>query len=538
MHLFRHVRKVTTAGELARALEQTLAGHDRLGLLLAAARLEGALADASGADDWAPDRLAWLVLSRQAAACYLGLASWPGAAVQAACQSLASYRQPLIISEPEGLRYYGLAPEGFAAAARRWQRDHPRQCAVWVLGLRTMGSVLAPVVAEALAATCAGSVRCLTLRPAGLPAARRIAATERLRREFARWPGAFLVVDEGPGLSGSSFAGTVDLLSGLGVRDDLIAVLPSWSPPPERLNSPIAADGWRRWRIYPADPLPPPQSAGGPASDLGGGAWRGVLRAPAATPVWGEHERRKYLADHACTLVKFAGLGPYGRSTAERARRLAQAGWGPPLAPEAESEPGWLRYRRLHAPLLPARPGRAWCEFAGRYLAWVRSEYALGRPTAPSAALQEMVVQNLERFMGLTPPWEPPTGVPVALDGCMLPVEWGLRNGSWVKFDGTDHGDDPFFPGPADIAWDLAALSVEFGHAHGAAAVAAYRRASGETVAALVPRLRWHGLAYCLFRAAYCGLAATRVDEPDTGWFQRDGARYLNACRRRLSAQR
>ncbi|HVA62229.1 MAG TPA: hypothetical protein VNF74_00785, partial [Terriglobales bacterium] len=125
-----------------------------------------------------------------------------------------------------------------------------------------------------------------------------------------------------------------------------------------------------------------------------------------------------------------------------------------------------------------------------------------------------------------------------ALDGKMQAVEWGLGERGWVKFDGTDHGDDPFFPGPADIAWDLAAIAVEFGAARGRAVAEAYGRRSGETEAALGPRMRWHGLAYSLFRAAYCGLAATRVEAPDAArlaaageWYRRAAARAANGWR-------
>ncbi|MGH9481440.1 MAG: hypothetical protein ACRD1L_05055 [Terriglobales bacterium] len=517
-------------------MERAAQSGDRLDLLLAGARLECALADLEAEDDWEEGRRARLDFSRRAAAWYLGRGGRPDRAMLAALRQTPRSNLSVTVSTPEGLRYYALAPKGFAAAAERWRREHPQPEAVWVLGLRSMGSVLAPVVAEALARPGRGNVRCLTLRPVGPPAARQIAATVRLRRALAGWPGAFLIVDEGPGLSGSSFGGAVAFLAGLGVAESRLALLVSGSPPAERLSSPQAAAGWRRWQIYVAHPLPPPYSDGGPARELSGGAWRGVLGGLAATPVWGEHERRKFLTDRGKTLVKFAGLGSYGQQTAERARRLGAAGWGPALAPDAEAEPGWLRYRRLRARPLSARPGRSWCEFAGRYLAWVRSEYRLGPPAPPSPALGEMVAINQERMLGIDPTSEAPPGVPVALDGRMLPIEWGQVNGSWVKFDATDHGDDPFFPGPADIAWDLSALAVEFGAARGAAAAAAYRRHSGETEAALAPRLRWHGLAYALFRAAYCSFAATRVGAPDSAWFRQASRPYLVECRRRLAA--
>ena len=44
-----------------------------------------------------------------------------------------------------------------------------------------------------------------------------------------------------------------------------------------------------------------------------------------------------------------------------------------------------------------------------------------------------------------------------AMDNRMFPHEWLATRRSYIKTDGTDHHDDHFYPGPQDIAWDLAA---------------------------------------------------------------------------------
>ncbi len=530
MHVFRHERRRAEVGALAREVERA-AGNGGLELLLAAARLECGLADGwseAGGEDWSERRRRLMGMS-------LAAAEGGGAAVVAAMErALRGVKKAgeVWVSEPEGLRYYGLAPEGYAAAARQWRAGQAERRPVWVLGLRTMGSVLAPVVARALAG--AGEVRCLTLRPVGEPMERRIQATARLEGAVARWRGEFVIVDEGPGLSGSSFGGTVAWLAGLGVEEGRMVLLASGSPAPEQLGSAYAAAGWRRWRIVVAPGVAAPSSQPGRGQDISGGRWRQALGRGAATPVWGEHERLKYLCDGGRTLAKFAGWGGYGRETRERARRLAAGGWGPELAGEGEA--GWVRYRRVPARALPRRPGRAWCEFAGAYLAWVGAEHRLGGAMAPSVALREMVAINGERLLGEELSDEAPIAPPVALDGRMLAVEWGLAERGYVKFDGTDHGDDPFFPGPADIAWDLAAIAVEFGGARGRAVVEAYRRRSGEGAAALAPRLRWHGLAYSLFRAAYCGLAAMRTGGREAAGWAAAGARYRASASRWLGS--
>src|SRR5690606_16060997 len=119
-------------------------------------------------------------------------------------------------------------------------------------------------------------------------------------------PGAcFAVVDEGPGISGSSFASVAETLLGLGSRAERIVLLPSWNPEPDALRSVRARLTWRRHRIYLASfesvwvdsgrlAAALPQGA---LLDLSAGAWRRLSGLPgAALPaVHPQHERRKYL---------------------------------------------------------------------------------------------------------------------------------------------------------------------------------------------------------------------------------------------------
>src|SRR5436853_406434 len=51
----------------------------------------------------------------------------------------------------------------------------------------------------------------------------------------------------------------------------------------------------------------------------------------------------------------------------------------------------------------------------------------------------------------------------IVVDGRMNPHEWlGTADGRLLKTDGATHGDDHFFPGPTDIAWDIAGAAVEW----------------------------------------------------------------------------
>lgn len=139
-----------------------------------------------------------------------------------------------------------------------------------------------------------------------------------------------------------------------------------------------------------------------------------------------------------------------------------------------------------------------------------------------------MATINRQRLGLPVDPGEAPFGPRLSLDGRMLRPEWGRTPAGFVKFDGVDHADDHFFPGPADIAWDLAAFTVEFGPELGAAMLAEYIRRSGDQ-RELGHRVTWHRRAYCLFRAAYCSFAATQVPQPDAARFSRAAAAYRRA---------
>src|SRR5437763_11249920 len=49
-----------------------------------------------------------------------------------------------------------------------------------------------------------------------------------------------------------------------------------------------------------------------------------------------------------------------------------------------------------------------------------------------------------------------------AIDGRMLPQESIATDKCWLKTDSVDHCSNHFFPGFADVAWDLAGACVEF----------------------------------------------------------------------------
>ncbi len=504
-----------------------------LRLLLAAGALECALADFWGAerDAFGPGHQAALRLSQAAAEAYLGLpqAVDPAAAWAGLKTWLPSATTLVTASRPEGFRYYALRPSAYVEPARQLAASIPPG-PVLAIGLRTIGSSLAPVVAAVVKAS-GRACELLTLRPRGRPEDRAYAADAVVLRRVRHWPGQFAVVDEGPGLSGSSFGGAVRWLAGLGVSSRRVSLLPSWNPPASRLSHTVVAQEWDHWRKFPATEIQPDPAWG---TDLSGGRWRGLLAHFRRVPVWPQEERVKYLSRDRRWMYKFSGLGVASAEAAYRSGCLARHGFSVGGAAEGE---GWLRF-----PWLGLRPlGQGafspdhWSEWAGGYFAFLRSAFALGPPQPPSPELREMTAANVAALTGLAPPALPPESPPVRLDGRVMRFEWAIGGqGEFLKLDALDHGDDHFFPGPADIAWDLAALECEFGPAMAYAVQASYQRRSGDCH--LSRRLPWYRVAYAAFRAAFADFAHELVGPPDRDGFLRQRRRYLRYLRGALVA--
>src|SRR5690606_21875864 len=85
----------------------------------------------------------------------------------------------------------------------------------------------------ALVAAALGAGSPVSLRPVGHPFEREIRAAPDLVADWlADRSASFALVDEGPGLSGSSFAAVIRWLEGLGVEASRIHLFPSHEGPP------------------------------------------------------------------------------------------------------------------------------------------------------------------------------------------------------------------------------------------------------------------------------------------------------------------
>lgn len=420
---------------------------------------------------------------------------------------------------PEGYAFYALFPESYAAAAEQFYRElHPRRATV--IGIRSIGTSLSAAVAGALA-ELGVEVRSFTVRPRGHPFDRSVELPA-----IAQLNEPHLIVDEGPGLSGSSFASVAAALSQAGVADAQIFLFPSWTPDASLLNSEKGRDCWSRYRVFRESAEP---EAFGGWRDISAGRWRKRLFGHAAhfPPVHPQHERRKFLSrTEPLVMAKFAGLGARGRASFERARALHDARFA--------TAPLELFDGFLFSAFVPGRPAREvsanLLRTAACYLAHVFREFPSAAP-ASSDPLFRMMTNNVSEALGR--PWDPPRELLKApedwrlcdLDGRMLLHEWIETASGYVKSDAADHADDHFFPGPQDIAWDVAAAVIEFSLDDPAPFLDLYARSSGDRT--IARRFPFYALAYSAFRYGYCQFAATQVQPAERRRFQQAANRYL-----------
>jgi hypothetical protein len=522
------------ASSLKRAISFSSRSRDALvDALLRAGEIECALADQAS-----PDVPCAAVLTNVAAAALLEL---PGSdvALQEAPALLDTIAVPasLSTSPPEGFAYYALHPLDFADLAASAPLKSSQAA---VVGIRSIGTTLSAVVMAALKRRGVRAER-VTVRPTGHPYDRRTTFLPEQLRWIARRRAAlsdFLVVDEGPGISGSSFLSVGDALLEAGVERERITFLGSRCPDADAL---AARDGAARWRSFRS--IISGATTHTPADRglyVGGGEWRRQFYAdeslwPAS---WVQMERLKFISRDERRLYKFQGHGRFGAIVAARAHLLGEAGFGPRLLAHNS---GFSEFPLLDgSPMDASQTSTAVLERLGDYCAFRALEF--GAAGGHESQLEAMVRFNVaEEFGCELGGWLSALNSERAVitDGRMLPHEWLLTpGGALVKTDGCTHGDDHFFPGPADIAWDLAGAIVEWGMTSDAVQymLERYRRRSGDD-----PRARLEALllAYPVFRMAYCRMAAFALGggSAEAQRLRRATTHYRNLAESRLKSR-
>jgi hypothetical protein len=415
-----------------------------------------------------------------------------------------------------------------------------QQIPLLVIGLRSIGTSLAAAVA-----TGAGAQLPVTLRPAGHPFHRELRVGPRLEQWLLSQSSEteFAIVDEGPGLSGSSFGATADWLEDHGIARERMHFFPGHAGNLGPVASVRHRQRWQQIRrhLVPFEVLLGEEQGwfaqGVPGAepalnDMAAGQWRRQLYAQEQDwpPANTFQERRKYLfrAQGRTWLAKFVGLGRYGAWRRTLAQKLAEGGFG--IAP-LELRRGFLvsewiaEARTLHQSGLMDRS--AFLAHIARYLAFRQRELpALRAATgATPAQLLEMSRVNIAEGLGQEyasriDPWRERLTTlsqrvrPVVTDNRLQPWEWlVLADGRILKADATDHCLSHDCIGMQDLAWDLAGAIVEFDLAADERQYLERQlvRRTGRDVDPEI--LSFHLLAYLAFQLGYYTLAA-QTHEP------------------------
>ncbi|HVX79740.1 MAG TPA: hypothetical protein VHB23_00075 [Devosiaceae bacterium] len=485
-----------------------------------------------GEDRESPLRRAAATLVLAAARLLAGRAESRTLAEAVAALSQAGLPRTVTAKRPEGYAFYALYPEAYLEAAipLRGQR-------ATVIGIRSIGLGLAALVAATV-----GDAELLSVRPVGPPFRRELRLAPAYRDRLVGGESLRVVADEGPGLSGSSFAAVLDTLAAGGVAEKRVHLFPSHLGAPGPEATAEAAERWPRLQRHVVsfdelflggrprrqplaawftDLLGPPVA---PVEDISGGAWRGRRAwGGQPPPAHLQQERRKFLlhTPKGTFLLKFVGLGRAGRAAAERAAQLAEAGFSPPVFGFRH---GFLAERWVAGTPLPAAglPRARLVAHLARYLAFRagRCPAAEGAGASPEA-LGEMLVVNgtealgpeaasaLRRLAAHRPDRQPRR---VMTDNRLHAWEWLVTaHGQLVKTDAIDHCAAHDLIGCQEITWDIAAAGVEFGlsEAERRELVAGVEEVGGIPVDREV--LAFHEPCYLAFQLGYYSMAAATL---------------------------
>lgn len=437
--------------------------------LAAAGQIEQALADAGS-----PAAEAAAALSDAAAGLLLFPDGGPGAS--AAMLSQAAERvaarcdgRVLRVTVPEGFAWYALYPDAYAATAERWlaaQKGQVRRCCV--IGLRSIGTALSAAVSAQLRLQRA-AVQRVTLRPEGPPFARRV------RLPPLQPADAYIVVDEGPGLSGSSMSGVADALKREGISPRRIVFFPGHDKGPGAEASEAVRRWWAPERVWTTDGMVRVREELGRAAE----AWLGeavtMSDAPQRVTLFEMPQMVARTASGAAARLWFGGFAAVDPTLTPRARRLAEvqqaraaAGSAPPLL---GVHAGWIGIRE---------PAGSSLSPEDQTPCVVRNHIA---PALLQAARHETIADHAARMVEAIQAWReerapeaPLTGLAAASrlaegleeqrvfgDGDLAPSAF-LRcaDGRVVKRTPGGHDCSHGWAGAQTILWDIAGASVEW----------------------------------------------------------------------------
>ncbi|MFB7947552.1 HAD family hydrolase [Kitasatospora phosalacinea] len=386
-------------------------------------------------------------------------------------------------------------PGDLVELARRFDavRPLPADLPLLVVGVRTSGSYLGPLLAAALRQAGHRAVAGGTVRPGQAV----LAGRERELAWLVAAGGQVLVVDDPP-VTGRSLLEVATGLCAGGFAADAVSVLVAVErEPPDLGPFRVVALPGSDWRVRELV-SPTAVEALVRRSVPGAAAWPRLEVGPAVSPGRGLHLSLPVTGHPADgppvpLRVETVGLGHLGRRAAEYAAAL------PGLVPEVLAVEGGLMVRREQPGAAPVPAGAA-----ARYVAARQRALALGADRTARLVGRGPVWEEAGRlFAPLFGRWaavlRPLLADPVArgltraarpyvVDGRTSAGRWTGRDGRWVKTDWAEGAFSHLDLASCDPAWDLAGLAVSptaLGRPGEAAEVrAGYERLTGERIGA------------------------------------------------------
>ncbi len=408
----------------------------------------------------------------------------------------------LTIKTPEGFAWYALYPEAYAQAADGWAASSFNSGRVLVIGIRSIGTTLAAMVAAVLARRGI-TVASLTVRPYGHPFRRSTALPSDL-------PVAehVLIVDEGPGQSGSSMASVAEALATRGFNPERLTFFPGHEHGP----GPQATSSARRWwstvplHCVPVECVQIESRPLGQAliqsaeqmlaeplhnrlADLGAGRWLTEANHPADSVMASAPylEQPKLLARGRSgrgVLFKFTGFtlahqqirGALQTGAERQFAKLSElADRNFTVCPLALAH-GWLAIPWLEGKrLVPSDADEPMLERLGSYI-----RTAAGAPLEPSenesaferasdmlicntrALLGDQAAERAHGLVGYLARSNDRLDVPSYGDGRLAPHEWIRSDTGVLKLDAAGHQHDHTAVGRQPIWWDIAGAGIEW----------------------------------------------------------------------------
>lgn len=478
---------------------------------------------------------------------------------------------PVTIKVPEGYEFYTLFPEQYCVSALRWIEENPVAKKILVVGIRSIGTSLSAVVASVLRNANRDVLR-FTVRPKGNPFQRNVAFSKRFPREIAH----ALIVDEGPGISGSSMIAVAEALLASGIARENIFFFPGHGNPPGTAASEKILNWWNTTRRYftsldkihwngkslrellleKSCEICPGRESFESFEDISNGGWRKVAYKSENEwpPVHLPFARTKFLCragSGEALIWKFTGLGAM-RCASNKSSEIRNT----IAIPAIENIHGftasrWINGARLNRSDAPPQVltlvGNYLCDAAGNRLSETEmfsgirrlSEMCVANLTEAferneSQQIEILAEQTLQFFRRNSPDesWR------AYGDGRTAPHEWVRTiDGKIFKTDATGHDIDHTIIGQQSVLWDFAGAMVEWNLSEqNARPLFAAMAKHGIQFNSAV--MRFFTLAYAAFRLGQTTLCAgmSAPDETEKSRL-RDAAKfYADQCAARIAS--